>query len=235
MSRPIYRYLAERKWRSRKRLITMQRITQMYVVPDVLAAIDPIADVSLSFNRSVVQPGEFVTSSTSERAPRLDVQVFDRLERLVTIAVVDADVPNLATDGFDFRCHFLAVNVAVSATKPSIRLKDLAAETVLGWLAPTAQKGAPYHRLCVFVLEQPGNKAIDVAAAQAKARRTGFVLRSFADRHLLEPIGAHMFRTQWDESMDAVMGRVGEGVSEELRRKRVEKAPYKKKDGARYR
>lgn len=208
----------------------------MHVVPDVLVSIDPIADVSLSFNRTPVQPGEFVSSTTSEVAPRLDVQLFDKHERLVSIAVIDADVPNLATDAFDYRCHFLATNVSISAMKPTTQLKNLSAESVvLPWLAPTAQKGSPYHRLCVFILEQPDNKVIDVEAAKAKASRMGFVLRSFVDRHLLQPIGAHMFRTQWDEDMDAVMGRVGEEVSTELRRKRVEKAPYKKKDGARYR
>jgi len=57
------------------------------------------------------------------------------------------------------------------------------------------------------------------------------------DRHALLPIGVHMFRTQWDEGMDGVMGRLGEDAASEmeLKRKRVEKAPYKKKDGARYR
>lgn len=241
MSRPIYRFLADRKWRTRRRLIVMQRITQMHVIPDILPSMNPTADVSVSFGRNgAVQPGDFVPSTTSETPPRIDVQLFDKHERLVSVAVVDPDVPNLATDAFDHRCHFLAANVRISATSPTISLHDLSAEgnTIQEWLPPTAQKGSPYHRLAVFVLEQPNQQVLDVEAAKKKAgARVGFLLRSFVDRHALLPIGVHMFRTQWDEGMDGVMGRLGEDAASEmeLKRKRVEKAPYKKKDGARYR
>ena len=126
MSRPIYRHLADKKWRARARLITEQRITQMSVIPDVLPSIDLTASVELSYHgtklnssnriiprtarsgqRVAVQPGEYVASIVAEQPPKLDVQVFNKGERLVTIAIVDADVPNLEKDGFDYRCQFL--------------------------------------------------------------------------------------------------------------------------------
>ena len=77
MDRPIYRYLADRKWRDYKRKILMQRISQMYIVPDLLSHLDPTAQVSLGFGRRNVQPGEFVDSRVSEIPARLNVQVFD--------------------------------------------------------------------------------------------------------------------------------------------------------------
>ncbi|KZF26655.1 putative mitochondrial large ribosomal subunit YmL35 [Xylona heveae TC161] len=235
MNRPIYRYLADKKWREYQRPLIVQRITQMNVVPDILPHLDPVADVRLAFRRHNIQPGQFVDSRVSESPARLKVQVFDKGERFVTVAVVDPDVPNLEKDSFDYRCHFLAANIPISPTSTSIPLSRLSQDsTILPWLPPFAQKGSPYHRLSVFVLEQPNGQKIETA--QKAVERDGFNLRSFADKNSLKPIGAHLFRTQWDEGTAAVMARAGlEGADIELRRKRVEPLPYKKKDGARYR
>lgn len=238
MNRPIYRYLADKKWRSYKRRLLVQRLTQMHVVPDILPYLDAVADISLCFGRHHIQPGEFVDSSISERVPKLTVQVFDKGPRLVTIAVVDPDVPNLETDGFDFRCHYLAVNVPLDSTSPHFYLSRLSAEehVVLPWLPPHAQKGSPYHRQAIFILQQEEGKEIDVAAAREREASHGFILRSFSDRHRLKPVTATMFRNVWDENTRAVMERAGlEGANIELKRKRGEKLPYKKKDGERYR
>ncbi|MCJ1389450.1 hypothetical protein MMC18_002307 [Xylographa bjoerkii] len=238
MNRPIYRYLADRKWREYKRLVMMQRVSQMHVVPDVLPHLDPIAEVSLAFGRRNVQPGEFVDSRVSEILPRLNVQLFDKGEKLVTVVVLDSDVPNVEKDAFDYRCHFLATNIPLSPTTTSLQFSLLSkdSQVVLPWLPPHAQKGSPYHRLSIFILQQPEGKALDVEAMSNREIRDGFNLRSFNDRHLVKPIGVHMFRTIWDEGTEGVMRRAGlEGANIELRRKKPESLPYKKKDGARYR
>ena len=238
MNRPIYRHLADKKWRSYKRPLMMQRLTQMHVVPDVLPHLDPVADISFSFGRHHIQPGEFVDSLISERVPKLTVQLFDKGPRLVTIAVMDPDVPNLETDGFDFRCHYLAANIPLDPTNPHIYLSRLTGDghLILPWIPPHAQKGSPYHRLVIFVLQQPEGKEIDVSTSREKEAAPGFSLRSFVDRHRVKPITATMFRNAWDDNTRKVMERAGlEGADIELRRKRGEKLPYKKKDGERYR
>ncbi|KAL9622128.1 MAG: hypothetical protein Q9160_003471 [Pyrenula sp. 1 TL-2023] len=125
MNKPIYRYLSHRKWRSYRRPILMQRITQMFVIPDVLSSIDPIVDITLSFNGRSIQPGDFVQSTRSEKPPKLKAQLFEQGSKLVTIAVVDSDVPNVQTDGFDTRCHFLACNVEITPTTPWVDLAKL--------------------------------------------------------------------------------------------------------------
>ena len=238
MNRPIYRYLADRKWREYKRLVMMQRISQMHIVPDVLPHLDPIAEVSLAFGRRNVQPGEFVDSRVSETLPRLNVQLFEKGEKLVTLVVLDSDVPNVERDTFGYRCHFLATNIPLSPTTTSLPFSVLSKESqvVLPWLPPHVQKGSPYHRLSIFVLQQPDGKVLDVEAMRTREERDGFNLRSFNDRHLVKPIGVHLFRTKWDEGTEGVMKRAGlEGANIELRRKKPEALPYKKKDGARYR
>lgn len=208
----------------------MQRLTQMAVVPDVLPDLDPIADVQLGFRRRVVQPGEFVDSRVSELPARLQIQLFEKGEDMVTIAVVDPDVPDPENDSFSYRCHFLAANIPVSPTSTSVALSKLSADsqTVLSWLPPHAQKGSPYHRLAVVVLRQPERKQLDIPSLKESITREGFRLRGFVTKHSLRLIGAHLFRTQWDEGTAGVMARAGLlGADIEFRRKRVE--PLKKK------
>ncbi|PYH93676.1 PEBP-like protein [Aspergillus ellipticus CBS 707.79] len=234
MSKPIYRFLADRKWREYRRKILVQRITQMNVIPDILPHCDPSVDTKLYFGRSQVQPGEFVNSMTSTTPPKMDVQLFEGGERLVTIAVVDPDVPNVETDGFDFKTHFLAVNVPISATSTKVDLAQLSADSqvVLPWLPPVAQKGSPYHRLSLFILEQKDAKPLDFAAVKAKeTERDNLLLRTLQARYHLKAIGAHLFRTEWDESMYEVMKQIGYNDADmELRRKKPERLPYKRRN-----
>ncbi|KAI5287115.1 hypothetical protein KEM52_001745 [Ascosphaera acerosa] len=240
MSKPIYRYLADKKWREYRRPVLEQRITQMKVVPDVLAHIDPVADVRLFFDKHGVQPGVFVNSAASVAPPKLHVQTFTGGAKLVTVAVVDSDVPVVAADGFASRCHFLAVNVPLAPTAPKIDLAALApdSQVVLPWLPPHAHKGAPYHRLSTVVLEQRAAQPLDKAAVAAKVlpRRDSFSLRAVESRHKLTPIGVHLFRTQWDEQTPEVMRQHGfDGADVEFKRRKPEALPYKRRDTRRMR
>ncbi|KAE8145488.1 phosphatidylethanolamine-binding protein [Aspergillus avenaceus] len=238
MSKPIYRYLADKKWREYRRKILVQRITQMKVIPDVLPHCDPVVDTKLYFGRTATQPGEFVNSRVSATTPKLDVQLFERGEKLVTIAVVDSDIPNVEKDGFDYRTHYLAVNVPISATSTKVDLSKLSSESqvVLPWMAPTAQKGSPYHRLSVFIMEQKDAKPLNVADIKAKETDRSKTLRTLQARYHLKAIGAHLFRTQWDETMEEVMRENGySDVDMELRRKRVEPLPYKRRNPSTFR
>ena len=237
MNRPIYRYLADKQWRSYRRLVVMQRLTQMNIVPDLLPVIDPTADVRISFGRRNVQSGEFVESRVSEVPASLRVQVFDKGLRLISVAVVDPDVPDVEKDRFDFRCHFLATNIPISPTDTSVPFasEDVRIQTVLPWLPPWVQKGSPYHRLVVFVLQHPEGTTLDVSNLKEKIRRNGFNIRSFIDKFKLQVIGTNLFRSKWDERTAGVMARAGiEGADLEFRRmktgpQKTPQLPLKKK------
>lgn len=245
MDRPIYRHLANKKWREYKRLRLMQRISQMHIVPDILPHIDPTAEVSLEFGRRTVQPGDFVDSRVSERPARLNIQVFNKGERFVSIAVMDPDVPDEERDTFSSRCHFLAVNIPLSPTSTSVPLSkiDKDGQIIYPWLPPYAEKGAPYHRLAVFVLQQDkralgvdGKEDIESLRKGFGPRRELFSIRRLIQQRNMDPIGIHLFRSKWDEGTDEVVQRAGiEGFNVEFGRKKPEKGLYKKKDGARYR
>lgn len=239
MNKPVYRFLADRKWREYRRKILVQRITQMKVVPDVLPHCDPVVDAKLYFGRRVVQPGAFVNSRVSMDAPKLDVQLFERGEKLVTIAVVDSDVPNVETDSFDYKMHYLAVNVPLSISNTKVDLATLSTESqiVLPWLPPVAQKGSPYHRLSIFIMEQANDRPLDFSAVKARETdRDNLLLRTLQSRYKLKAIGVHLFRTEWDLSTLDVMREIGfPDADVELRRKRVEPLPYKRRNPASFR
>ena len=241
MSKPIYRYLADKKWRQYKRLVLEQRITQLSVIPDLLPSFDIVADIDLGFGRKLVAPGDFVDSTVSEKMPRLNVQTFTPGEKLVTVVVVDADVPVPEKDSFTYRCHFIASNIKISPSETSIPLQRIAQEDVktedpaarkiaLPWAAPWAHKGAPYHRLAVFVLEQKEGRTLNIAQLR-NVKRDRFILRSFVDKQKLTPLTATLFRTKWDESMAGVMERAGikDQINVEFKRKRIEPLPYKRR------
>lgn len=223
MSKPIYRYLADKKWRSFQRLMIVQRINQLNIVPDVLPHFEPTAEVKMAFRTRPVQPGEFIDSRVSEVPPRLQVQAFDKGERLVTIVVVDSDVPLLENDNFTTRCHYLAMNIPLSPSETSLPLSFATEKQLVhSWLPPFAQMGSPYHRYSVFVLEQPADKTFDIAEMQSKVLRDGFKLRSFVDKFHVKPIGMNIFRSIWDEGTAGVMNRNGiEGANVQFKRFRI--------------
>ncbi|TVY17418.1 Mitochondrial 54S ribosomal protein L35 [Lachnellula arida] len=223
MNKPIYRYLADKQWRKYQRLVVVQRINQLSVVPDVLPHFEPTADVRLAFRTRSVQHGEFIDSRVSEVPARLKVQVFDKGERLVSIVVVDSDVPLAESENFTSRCHYLATNIPLSPVINSIPLSKISTESVVvPWLPPFAQKGSPYHRYSVFVLQQKAGETLNVGELKEKVQQEGFALRSFRDKYSLDPIGMSIFRSEWDEGTAGVMERAGiEGADIEFKRKKV--------------
>ncbi|OTB07792.1 hypothetical protein M426DRAFT_317690 [Hypoxylon sp. CI-4A] len=225
MDKPIYRWYAERKWRGLPYRIIMQRIQQLSIVPDVLPKFEPVADVELYFRRIKVTPGAILDSRITEVPPRLRVQVFNPGERLVSVVVMDSDVPNAETDSFDRRCHYLAANVPIAPNQPSLPLGKANKESQLAvpWLPAFSQKGAPYHRLSVFVLEQKPGETIDISKLrELYSARDGFSLKSYRDKFGLTPVGFNIFRTIWDEHTAGVMERAGvPGADVEFKFKRV--------------
>ncbi|OBT55747.1 hypothetical protein VE04_03838 [Pseudogymnoascus sp. 24MN13] len=217
MNKPIYRHLAQKKWESYQKLIIEQRISQLSIVPDTLAHFSPTAEVKLAVGRRDVQPGEFVDSRVSEIPPRLRVQVFDKGERLVSVVVVDTDVPVPENDWFTSRCHYVACNVPIAPPPTSL---------------PLSTKGTPYHRYSVFVLEQKPGQVFDVEALKEGVQRDGFNIRGFVDKHGVKPIGLGLFRSTWDEGTKGVMERHDiPGADVEFKRIRV--AALKPKQKAR--
>ena len=98
MSKPVYRQLAERKWRKEGDLAIlvrpfsprsmptraaadcffyaqMQRVTQMHVTPDLLAEINPQADVRIQVAGETIEPGVFTAPARVRQACRCIIRL----------------------------------------------------------------------------------------------------------------------------------------------------------------
>lgn len=249
MSKPVYRYFNEQKWRGMDYQILAQRVQQFHIVPDVLPKFDPQMDVQLTFHGYRIRPGEIVDSLVSETPPNLRLQVFDSEKRLVSVVVMDSDVPDPETDSFGRRLHFMAANIPIDCLTKNIsliRISKDAEKLAVPWLPPFSQEGAPYHRLSVWILEQPEGKPLDVSELRERymEKRDGFSLQSFRSYAKVQPYGFNMFRTVWDNGTEAVMKKHDIPGSEIVfRRQRVRslKPPKKargweaKRQGPKYR
>jgi len=235
MNKPIYRYLAHRKWCAMERKIILQRIEQFHIVPDLLPKFEPVMDVKMTFRGYKIPPGAILNSRITETAPTLRMQVFDKGERLFSVVVLDSDVPDPESDSFSKRLHFLATNIPWNPASNSLPLTRLSSDSAasdpeLGalavpWLPAFAQKGAPYHRLNVFILQHNNNAPLDAAELKElydAQGREGFSLKSFRDKFKLTPVGFSMFRSVWDENTADVMARHGiPGADVEFKQPRV--------------
>ncbi|RUP50123.1 hypothetical protein BC936DRAFT_140247 [Jimgerdemannia flammicorona] len=185
--------------------IPMQRITQMYVIPDLLPpSAVPSVDVTLDFGSDigVIEPGVFVKPANSIRPPILKVANFHEDTRLYTVLMVDPDLPDPERMTYQQHCHWLITNVALSATSPIVTNGDVA----LPYIPPHPQRGTKYHRYTVMVLEQPrgGKQSVHVDATE----RAGFDAAAFRERHGLVPKGVSFFRGVWDEDVTRIYNEI---------------------------
>jgi large subunit ribosomal protein L35 len=123
---------------------------------------------------------------------------------LCTIAVVDPDVPDPKKDRFRYRCHWIVSNIPISPMQTTaVGYSAKPADTLVPYLPPHAQKGAPYHRYAMIVFKQP--EKIDAAALEGNIDRDDFTMRGFQSKNKLCSIGAFMWRVEWDSHTKEIM------------------------------
>ncbi|KAJ2902191.1 phosphatidylethanolamine-binding protein [Zalerion maritima] len=184
MNKPVYQKLARERWEEYRKLILDQRIEQFNIVPDALPKLDITADCELRFKSEKIPPGQTLKAAMTEGPPTLKVQLYEPGEKLVTVVVIDSDVPDQDIDSFTSRCHFIATNIPLSPTNPHIILPAIAQKSIkdskaatassspgptsssslspsspspsvpVPWLPPFSQRGSPYHRLGIYILSQ---------------------------------------------------------------------------------
>ncbi|KIM32584.1 hypothetical protein M408DRAFT_183496 [Serendipita vermifera MAFF 305830] len=209
MSKPVFRYLAKRHWQERGKLDhLMQRIHTMSVVPDLLADFHPSLDLSISCgSESHVEVGTFVEVKKTIQQPLLHVKAFHKEERYYTLVMVDPDAPDVRNQTYRTYLHWLVPNIRLSSTTSSPISLLGSEETSVPYIPPHPQNGTPYHRYCIFLLENPDPQAkIDISSVSA-ANRNEFDLRAFIAQHAFKPEragGAHFWRETWDPAVSDI-------------------------------
>ncbi|KAI9482142.1 mitochondrial 54S ribosomal protein YmL35 [Coemansia sp. RSA 989] len=207
LTQPVYQHLKQQAWRGRPLEILMQRLLQMFVLPDMLdprAFGIPDAQLNIALPESgVIEPGSIVDPSNVREKPEIELVNFHDEPRLHTIVMLDLDEPYEAEQTFREQFHWVVTNVAFSKLRPKA---DIASGTeLLPYIPPHPAHGTPKHRYVVVALEQGSDGQEQMGEVQVSRDMT---LRDFIKEHNLRPVSASFFRSSWNESVDEVYSDV---------------------------
>ncbi|WVR09642.1 hypothetical protein IAU60_006715 [Kwoniella sp. DSM 27419] len=217
MSKTIYRWLAEQKWKKEGGLdLLMQRVLQMNVVPDLLPEIPATAPLVLTVNGSVIEPGSVQKPSSFANAPTIRAQILHHPdyptsstpnpEALHTLLVIDPDSPSHETHSFAQRVQYCKTDIPISVTSGDANLfSSSVGSEILSWEPPAPERGTPKHRYVYLLFRQSGS------FAGLAPSREDFDLRSFLSENSLtaqDLVGINMIRSQWSSEEDEFINSV---------------------------
>lgn len=213
---PVYRYLEQRDWSEYEKLLNIDRVENMHVIPDTLPTIDLRARVRMQFPGYVKKwfaPGDILRNEIASKAPILEVQEFDEIAEgsLYTVIIVDPDTPDLEADSYSTTLHWALVNVPLSNTDNVVNASK--GEELLPYLPPHPEVNLPAHRYVAWVFRQSKTptEIRKITVDKSTLSRQGFDLAGFADQHGLDAVGVHFWRTKYDRSTDGVREKFGLG------------------------
>ncbi|KAJ1734779.1 mitochondrial 54S ribosomal protein YmL35 [Coemansia biformis] len=206
LSQPVYQHLKQHAWRGRPLEVLMQRLLQMYVLPDMLDPRfvgTPEAQLNVVLgdgSGAAIEPGSIIDPASAREEPRIELVSFNDEPRLHTLLIADLDEPCEETRSFREQFHWAVANLPLSKTQTAA---DTSSGTVLlPYIPPHPAHGTPAHRYVVAVFEQRDGGQARIDAAAAAPRDTS--VRDFVAEHGLHPVGLSFFRAAWNESVDAV-------------------------------
>ncbi|KAJ2447880.1 mitochondrial 54S ribosomal protein YmL35 [Coemansia sp. RSA 2424] len=205
LSRPVFLHLREQAWRGRPLEILMQRLLQMFVLPDMLDPRDvgtPSAQLNIALASSpdsVLEPGSIIDPSEAREQPEIELVKSHEDSRLHTLVMVDLDEPLEMQQTFREQFHWVVANLPFSKSQSKAKPAD--GLTLLPYVPPHPAKGTPNHRYAFVLFEQGENGSSTMESVEVSRDS---VLRSFAAQHDLRLAGISFFRASWNESVDDV-------------------------------
>lgn len=216
LSVPVYRHLAEQKWRDHDLMVTMQRMETLHVIPDTMPTLDPKADVKVRFGHNTreefvgnITPGTVLPAFAVAVPPTIEVQEFDASDHklgLYTAVLINPDTPDLETNSFKTTLHYGLQNVPLTYTDNTILPLKLMAnpQFVFQQYTPLLpEKNAQKQRACLWVFRQ--SKELDALSYDVE----NFDIREFAESNGLTAVGAHVWRQAFDRSVNETRAKYG--------------------------
>ncbi|GME97739.1 unnamed protein product [Ambrosiozyma monospora] len=152
-TQPVYRHFLSEKWKSYSRMLTMQRLETLAVIPDSLPTLDPQVEVNLKFPHNnverVIEPGTVLSSNVTQKPPSLEIVEFkESVNDKYTVLVIDLDTPDVENDSFKTTLQWGLKDVVLSNTDPIIDAKKLIKNPeweFVEYLPPTPEKNTEIH------------------------------------------------------------------------------------------
>ncbi|KAJ2712934.1 mitochondrial 54S ribosomal protein YmL35 [Coemansia spiralis] len=207
LAQPVYQHLRQQAWSGRPLEILMQRLLQMFVLPDMLDPRfvgTPEAQLNVTLadgSGEAIEPGSIVDPAAAREEPQIALVTFHDEPRLHTLVMVDMDEPCEETQSFCEKLHWAVANLPFARSQP---VAEAASGTVLlPYLPPHPAHGTPAHRYVFAVFEQgdAGQARIDGSAIDVGRATT---VRELVEAHGLRPVGLSFVRAAWNESVDSV-------------------------------
>lgn len=215
-SQPVYRRYLQKKWESYALMVTMQRLEQLHVIPDTMPTLEPAVDVRVKFAHNTklefsewVVPGLKLPAFAVSKPPTIEIQEFSIPEKhtgLYSVLLVNPDTPHLSTNSFKTTLNYGLYNVPLTYTDNTITPGKLL--TNPQWIFKRYQpllpeKNAQTQRASLWVFRQ-GRELNNV-----KFDSENFDIRSFAEENNLTAVGAHVWRQEFDRSVNKVREQYG--------------------------
>lgn len=213
---PIYRKFLKEKWESKGQMLTMQRLEQLHIIPDTLPTLVPEVEVNIKFTHNDekefsdwVEPGTKLPAFAVSKPPTIEIQEFESVDNstgLYSVLIVNPDIPNLQTNGFKTSLQYGLKNVPLDFVNNTITPLSLVEnpERVFKPYTPLfPEKNTPTHRACLWVFRQSEE------LKNVEADIENFNIRSFVENHKLQPVGAHVWRQDYDRSTNRIRAEYG--------------------------
>lgn len=214
LTQPVYRHYAKKQWESYNKMITMQRLESLSIIPDTLPTLVPEVDVHLKFPHNNVdtwvEPGSILSSNVTAKPPIFKITEFKESKNdLYTILIVNPDTPDIENNTYTTTLHWALKDVELSNNDSIIDIQKLDANpqySMVDYLPPTPEKNLGNQRFAVWIFRQDGklneesSKINDI---------NNFKIREFAQTNNLKAIGAHAWRSTWDLNVENVRKHYG--------------------------
>ncbi|KAG0042999.1 hypothetical protein BGZ83_011947 [Gryganskiella cystojenkinii] len=206
MSKAVFRYMKAKQFQRETLPVVQQRITQMFVTPDLLPPFTPSLDVQMDFGteKKYFETGSYLLPGQTIQEPEIDVTTFHPEQKLYTIALIDPDVPDVEKQTFMQKLHWVISNVPLSATSTKVS-KDTS-DIILPYVPPHPAKGTKYHRYTLVVAEQPnqGQDKVNMNKEELASKDSTTTLAKLCSQYNLNVKGLTFFREVWDKDVSRI-------------------------------
>ncbi|CCD24096.1 mitochondrial 54S ribosomal protein mL38 NDAI_0C04360 [Naumovozyma dairenensis CBS 421] len=204
---PVYRELGKKHWESYSQMLLMQRLETLQVIPDTMPTLVPRMEVNIKFPISTsvnkwIEPGESLSSNVTSFEPIFKLQEYDSLDienQKYTILIVNPDEPDLENDTFKTSLCYGLMNIQISYNDNIVDLRKLKGKEniLMSYLPPVPEKNVGKQRFAVWVFRQE-NEFTELPSIPGRDR---FNIRDFVEENKLDPVGAHVWRSEWDSNV----------------------------------
>lgn len=215
-NQPVYRHLGKKHWESYSQMLVMQRLETLAVIPDTLPTLVPRVEVNVKFPYSTgvnkwIEPGEVLSSNSTSFPPVFKIQEYELVntkDQYYTILVVNPDEPDLAKNSYKTTLNFGLINIKLDYNDNIVDPRKYNESNIIAdYVPPVPEKNAGKQRYSVWVFRQTPKTILTVDKDSLK--RNNFNIKDFCKQNSLTPVGAHVWRSEWDSNVDATREKYG--------------------------